>query len=179
MLFCDNCRVMTLAQSPYETLCDSLRSRGPTLNLLFEQARIALDRESDTILRDAFAGTIFIVLHDMLRGYWRAQGGSKAAWKDAGPKFNGCSLPQVIAAAVDNFRHFEEWDAQKPAELSQLRSVRILSAVLDIPTKKSGKRPPFRGNVCWGVLETLAEGAGYTKIDALVRAYAEALTTTS
>lgn len=166
---------MAVAQSPYDTLCDSLRTRGPTLNLLFEQARVALDRENDTVLRDAFAGTILLVLYDMLRGYWRVQGRSKSTWKDSGPKFAGYSLPQIVAAAVDNFRHFEDWDAQKPAAVAELRSVRILSAVLNLPTKKHGKRLPIRGNVSWAVLDSLAEGGGYSKIDALVRAYAEAL----
>ncbi len=133
---------------------------------------MALDRESDTILRDAFAGTIAVVLYDMVRGYWRAQSGSKAEWKDAGPKIAGFSLPQILAAAVDNFHHYEEWDAQKAATLTQVRSVRILSAVLSISIKKHSKRPPFRGNVCWPVLEALANGGGYTRLDALVREFA-------
>lgn len=159
----------------YEVFCNTLRSRGPTLNLLFEQARISPEREGDGVVRDAFAGAIVTVLHDMLRAYWEAQDGTKAEWKHVGPKMNGCSIPQIIAAALDNLRHFEEWDSEKPATLAQLRSVKVLCAVLDIPLKKSAKRVPFRGNMCWLVLEHLSSGGGYGRIDALVRDFATAL----
>jgi hypothetical protein len=161
--------------TPHGAFCDALRLRGPTMNLLFEQARISPDREGDTIVRDAFAGTIVTVLHDMLRAYWQAQNGSKAEWKHVGPKVNGCSIPQILAASLDNFRHFEEWDSEKAATLTQLRSVRILTAALDIPVKKSAKRAPLRGNVCWSVLDALSAGAGYARIYALVREFANAL----
>jgi hypothetical protein len=162
-------------REPHETFSNVLRLRGPTLNLLFEQARISPEREGDTVVRDAFAGAIVTVLHDMLRRYWAAQSGSKAQWKHAGPKRNGCSVPQILAAALDNFRHFEEWDAEKPATLAQLRSVKVLCAALDIPLKKTAKHMPFRGNICWFVLDVLSAGEGYGHIDALVREFALAL----
>jgi|GEM_PF-6938484 len=159
----------------YEAFCSVLRLRGPTLNLLFEQARISPEREGDGVVRDAFAGAIVTVLHDMLRVYWQAKDGSKADWKHAGPKIKGFSAGQIVAAALDNLRHFEEWDSQKLATLPQMRSLKVLCAVLDIPLKKSAKRMPFRGNVCWPVLDALSAGEGYGRIDALVREFASAL----
>ena len=161
--------------APYTRLGESLRSRGPTLNLLFEEARFSLERDGDGVIRDAFAGTIVLVLHDMLAGYWRESGGSRAQWKRATPSFGGYSFPQVLAAALDNYRHFADWDAQKPATLAQMRSVRVLAGVLDIPVKKAAKRPAFRGNVCWAVLERLTDRGGYTRLDALVRESAQTL----
>jgi hypothetical protein len=154
---------------------ESLRSRGPTLNLLFEQARMSLDREDDTILRDAFAGTIVVILNDMLRGFWRAHAGSKADWKNLGQRVRGHSIAQILAAAVDNFHHFEEWDASKPDIVWDLRSTKILCDILDIPAKKTHKQPPFRGNVCWAVLDAVTAGEAYGKLDALVREFAAAL----
>lgn len=158
-----------------EAFGDALRLRGPTLNLLFEQARVSFEREGDTIVRDAFAGAIVTVLHDMLRGFWLEQDGSKADWKHLGAKLNGCSVPQILAAALDNLRYFEDWDSEKPATLAQLRSVKVLSSALDIPLKKSGKRKPFRGNACWQVLEALSGGGGYARLDLLTREFASAL----
>lgn len=160
---------------PYDAFCGVLRLRGPTLNLLFEQARVSPEREGDTIVRDAFAGAIVTVLHDMLREYWIAQAGSKTEWKHGGPKINGCSVPQITAAAIDNLRNFPEWDSEKPATLAQMRSVKVLCAALNIPLKKNAKRMPFRGNICWAVLEALSANEGYGRIDALVREYAAAL----
>lgn len=161
--------------APYARLCESLRSRGPTLNLLFEQARFSLERDGDGLVRDAFAGTIVLVLHEMLDAYWRDNKGSRAQWKRAHPTFRGYSVPQVLAAALDNFRYYADWDAQKPSTVAQVRSVRILTSVLQIHVKKNAKRPAFRGNVCWAVLEQLAEGGGYTRLDALVRESAQTL----
>lgn len=69
------------SSTPYDEFCRALRSRGPTLNLLFEQARVSPEREGDTIVRDAFACAILTVLHDMLREYWSALGGKKSEWK--------------------------------------------------------------------------------------------------
>ncbi len=85
---------------------------------------------------------------------------------------NGCSVPQILAAAVDNFRHWEDWDTEKYENVAQIRSVKVLSAALDLPIKKGGKHTPLRRNVCWLVLERLSEGGGYARIDALVREFA-------
>jgi hypothetical protein len=81
----------------------------------------------------------------------------------------------VLSAALDNFRYCADWDAQKPSTVAQMRSVRILCSVLDIHVKKNAKRPAFRGNVCWPVLEQLSQGGGYTRLDALVRESAQTL----
>jgi hypothetical protein len=159
--------------SAFSTFCETLRSRGPTLNLLFEQSRIALEREQDTIIRDAFAGAIVSVLHDMLREYWLAQNGSKKAWKHAEPKIGGFSVPQILEAALDNIRHFEDWEADRETSIGPVRSVRVLSSVLDVPVKKNGKRAPLRGNVAWPVLVALSSGGSYARIHALVQQVAE------
>lgn len=139
----------------YHAFCRMLRSRGPTLNMLFEQARISPEREGDTVLRDAFAGALVSVLHGM----------------HAGPAIRGCSVAQILAAALDNLRHFEQWDSEKTAIMLQHRSVRVLCA-LGIPLKKNSKHPPFHGNVYWAVLEAFGTGAGYGSIEALVREFA-------
>jgi hypothetical protein len=164
--------------SPTQRFYDSLRGRGPSLNLLFEQARIALDREDDTILRDAFAGTIAVVLNDMLRSLHRTMRGSKSDWKNCGPRIAGHSIAQIVGAAAENYRHYELWDVSKPDEVWSMRSARILADVLGLPAKKSRKQPPFRGNVCWAVLDTVTGGTGYTRLDALVREFAGDLSKT-
>jgi hypothetical protein len=167
--------VETAAPTPYEAFFRALRSRGPTLNLLFEQARVSPEREGDTIVRDAFASAIVTVLHDMLRDYWSSIGGTKNEWKRAGLPLNGYSVAQVLAAALDNSRYFEEWDREKMPALLRRRSVKTLCALLGIQYKKPSKNRPFCGNVCWAVLETLAGGAGYGGIEASVREFAQQL----
>ncbi len=159
----------------YDSFCRALRLRGPILNMLFEQARVSPEREGDTILRDAFAGALVTVLHDMLRAYWTSLGGTKSEWKHAGPLMNGWSVAYVLSAALDNLRHFEEWDAQRRAEFVQRRQVKLLCSALGIELKKTSKQMPFRGNVCWAVLEALSAGGGYGPIEAAVREYAAAL----
>lgn len=159
----------------YEAFCGTLRLRGPTLNLLFEQARVSPDREGDTIARDAFAAAIVSVLQGALRSHSTSLGAPKDLWKRAGPRLAGFSVGQVLTAALDNARHFEEWDVEKAAALQQRRSVKILSAVLGIPLKKGAKHAPFRGSVCWAVLETLSNGGDYRAVEALVREFAAAL----
>lgn len=163
------------AAHPYDIFCSVLRSRGPTLNLLFEQARISPEREGDTILRDAFAGALVTVLHGMLHKYWLSLNGTKDEWKHAGAPAGRWSVAQLLSAALDNLRHFEEWDSEKGASMIQRRSVRVLCAALTIQLEKTSKRAPFRGNVCWAVLEALSEGGGYGPVEALVRDFAAAL----
>jgi hypothetical protein len=145
------------------------------LNLLFEQARASLEREGDTILRDAFAGAIVTILHGMLRDYWTIRKAPKRRWKEGDPKIAGFSVPQIFSAAFDNLQYWREWDAEKMSALAHRRSVKILSAVLEIPLKKNAKRLPFRGNVCWSVLEALGGAAGYARIESLVRQAASEL----
>lgn len=161
--------------APYDVFCRTLRSRGPILNMLFEQARISLEREGDTILRDAFAGALVAVLHDMLLDLWVALGATKSEWKHCGPGIQGWSVAYILSAALDNSRHFMEWDAEKSSVLMQRRSVKVLCTALGVPVKKASKRAPFRGNVCWAVLEALTAGGGYGAIEALVREFAASL----
>jgi hypothetical protein len=160
---------------PYDLFSDALRTRGPTLNLLFEQARVSPAREGDTVVRDVFAGAIVAVLHEMVREFWVVHNARKSQWKRLGPRVAGYSVPQILAAALENFRMYERWDAAKTEEIAQERSVKILCAVLGVPLKKNAKRLPFRGNVCWSVLDTLTDGAGYARLDAMVRQFAEEL----
>lgn len=143
--------------------------------MLFEQARVSPAREGDTIVRDVFAGAIVAVLHEMLHDFWVLHNGGKSQWKRLGPQIAGYSIPQILAAALDNFRNYERWDASKAEDPARERSIKILSSVLGAPLKKNAKRPPFRGNVCWAVLDVLTAGAGYTRLDALVREFAEQL----
>ncbi len=166
---------MTSETSPstYTAFREALRSRGATLNLLFEQARLSLERDQDAIVRDAFASAIIFVLHDMLRDYWIAQDASKKAWKHTPPLIGGFSIPQILEAAVDNIRHFEDWEADRNMSIARIRSVRILSNVLDVPLKKSAKRVPLRGNVSWAVLVALSCGGSYAQIHSLVQQVAE------
>lgn len=94
--------------TPYEAFCQTLRSRGPTLNLLYEHARVSPEREGDTIVRDAFASAIIAVLHGMLRDYWVSLGAKKHSWKHAGPRIDGCSIGQVLSEAKDKTPH-KKW----------------------------------------------------------------------
>jgi hypothetical protein len=158
-----------------EAFSSALRARGPTLNLLFEQARVSAGREGDTILRDAFAVAVITVLDAMMREYWYSLSGTKNEWKHAGTRINGYSIAQILAAAVDNSRCYGDWDREKPSVLVQRRSVKILCAALGIALKKNSKQRPFCGNVCWAVLETLSNGSGYGGVEMHVRAFATAM----
>lgn len=84
--------------SPLLRLQQALRSHGPTLNLLFEYARAASD--DDATVREAFAGAIALVLHDLVRRFWKECGANKHDWKSVGPLLDGYSIPQLLAAAA-------------------------------------------------------------------------------
>lgn len=126
-------------------------------------------------MRDVFAGAIVAVLHEMLREFWVVHNARKSQWKRLGPHVAGYSVPQILSAALENFRKYEQWDAAKAEEIAEERSVKVLSAVLGLPLKKNAKRLPFRGNVCWSVLDTLTDGTGYARLDNMVREFAEQL----
>ncbi len=84
--------------TPLLRLQQALRSHGPTLNLLFEYARAAPDEE--WTVREAFAGAIALVLHDLVRRFWKDCGANKHDWKSIGPLLDGYSIPQLLAAAA-------------------------------------------------------------------------------
>lgn len=84
--------------SPLRRLHQALRQHGPTLNLLYEYARAA--PEEDAFIREAFAGAIAGVLHDLLRRFSKDCGATKHEWKTVGPLLEGHSVPQIVSAAT-------------------------------------------------------------------------------
>lgn len=84
--------------TPLLRLQQALRSHGPTLNLLYEYARAA--SEEDATVREAFAGAIAVVLHDLVRRFWKECGANKHDWKSLPPAVEGYSVPQLLAAAA-------------------------------------------------------------------------------
>jgi hypothetical protein len=69
-------------------------------------------------------------------------------WDECSPLIKGCSFGSVVTAAANNFRHHDEWARRDPPTEKQMKSIRVIAAVLKVPIGKNGNGHPFRRNVC-------------------------------
>jgi len=113
---------------------------------------------------DIFAGALFLVFDDMIRGYASmVKASTKITNLQYGPKINGVPLGVVVAAAANNFRHASEWAELRspyPDEKSatekqkqQLASIRPLITALNL-------KYDIDGYVTRSVLYAIADSTG-------------------
>lgn len=107
----------------------------------------------------AYAGTIMVVLDNLLQ---RFKSDLKATWDDwgkCGPLIEGHSIGSIIRAAANNFRHHDEWARTDPPDTKQWPSIPVIAAVLKQAIAPDGARHPFRQNVCPDVVAALSAGS--------------------
>ena len=107
----------------------------------------------------AYAGAIIVTLNNLLIRFKEDLKASQDNWKECAPLIEGCSVGSVIEATANNFRHYNEWKTTDPPTRQQLRSIRIIAAVLREPIQPDAARHPFRRNMCPDVLEVLSSGS--------------------
>lgn len=62
-----------------------------------------------------YAGSIVIVINNMLQRFRKDLGASEGDWKSGGPMFSTYSAGSIMAAAANNFRHHDVWARSKLA----------------------------------------------------------------
>lgn len=104
-------------------------------------------------MRSTLAGTLFVILNSDLRSMSRRvkEKGGKEGPAAAGRMIGKTSLYELITAAGNNFRHYEEWN----------RGVLKNKSIMTL--KKAGLKGPWDRNLCMEVFEKL----GWTTEEAL------------
>jgi hypothetical protein len=106
----------------------------------------------------ACAGTLMVVLHNLLVRYKVDLNAPQEKWENSSPQIEGRSFGSIVAAGAANFRHHDEWARCNPPSEQQLRSIEVIAAALKQPIAPNGKGHPFRWNVCAELLEILSDG---------------------
>jgi len=123
--------------------------------------------------RDAYAGTIVLVLNHLLRRFEDDVQAAPGKWESVGPLVKGRSVGTIVQAAGNNFRHFEEWAATNPPTPKQLSSIQVIADVLGERIAANGAGHPFRINVCAEILDVFA--GTWEEVGRKVFAFAKAL----
>jgi hypothetical protein len=123
--------------------------------------------------RDACAGALFVILNVLLQGI-RTELKCESIWKFTATLNHGYSIGQVIEAASNNFRHYDEWTmdwvANKAFTSQQMRSVKVLAKALD--------ETEFRmlsGNVCGRLLLSLSSNGNFNDFEGMIMKFAQDL----
>jgi hypothetical protein len=61
------------------------------------------------VARGVYAGSIAIVLSNMLQSFRVNIAATQDEWRKATPLFFGCSVGQILEASANNVRHSDEW----------------------------------------------------------------------
>lgn len=132
---------------------------APAAPRLFEPLLWMRDIASQVLAtRAAYAGTILVVLHDILRRVNEAYGARMDAWKAAKPQIEGHSFGVIVWAAGNNFRHFAEWAKANEPDEKQSRSIRVVSDILGLSISANASDHQVRENLCPQVLYVLSDG---------------------
>lgn len=111
------------------------------------------------VARGVYAGSIAIVLNNMLQSFRVNIGATQDEWKKASPLFDGCSIGQILEASANNVRHAEEWQATRPPTRQQMSSMQVLSAALREPLDPpDGSRHRFSREICPETLQLISDG---------------------
>ncbi|MDY7545499.1 hypothetical protein QN360_08755 [Glaciimonas sp. CA11.2] len=104
------------------------------------------------------AGSILLVLNNLLQRLKKDLNASDDEWKLAGTKINNNSIGVIFTAAAANFRHHDEWACAKRPNTQQLQSMEVLCKGLNLPVLTHGF-PTIRTNVCGQILMSLSHGS--------------------
>ncbi|MBN9697738.1 MAG: hypothetical protein J0L85_18265 [Zoogloea sp.] len=147
-----------------DSLDDMQEARDRGNGALLSQNPAAYHHETAEIMgyesaSSVYAGSIVVVLNNMLQRLRKDLGASEDDWKSAGPMFSNYSAGSVITAAANNFRHHDEWARANSAAGQQLASMEVLCAVIRQPVQDRHGHPSIRTNVCKEVLLAISDGS--------------------
>lgn len=128
--------------------------------------RIGATKES----RGIYAGTIVLVIGRALGTLRGDLGATMDDWRSAGPQFQRRSVGEIFDASGNNFRHADEWRIAASADARQMKSVRILSDVLEEPIPDSGSIRGFARDISAEILDVLS-GRDFMRLEAVVFAF--------
>jgi hypothetical protein len=107
---------------------------------------------------EAYAGTVMVVMGQILRREWADLGSPPSMWDTAGSLIAGHSFGAILEASGNNFRHSDEWKVTSTPDGRQLKSIRVIADVLGIPVSPTGANHPVRENLCPETLLVLSNG---------------------
>lgn len=107
--------------------------------------------------RKVYAGSITLIIGQALAAFRIDIDANMDDWHAAGPLTNGHSVGDILTAAGNNMRHYDEWQTTTKANKQQLSSIRAISSVLGIPMKENGDIRGFGKNICPEILEILSK----------------------
>ncbi len=118
---------------------------------------IAFHEVTDTIIEhqliaSTLAGSIFVVLNNLLQRFKKDLNASLDQWQSATPKIETFSIGEIYQAAAANFRHYDEWAATKSPTKQQLESMSVLCGLLGCPVFSEKGYPSIQTNICEQVL---------------------------
>jgi hypothetical protein len=127
------------------------------------------DFESAHGSADIYAGAVALVYDDIvksLRNTYKDVGGKN----DTGPSVNGRSVPRILKAVGNNFRHYEEWSQYPPDNArvrdQQLDNARTIATLLECPFPDDTVVSALGHIVAWRAIYKLGGGtfAGLERI---------------
>ena len=104
----------------------------------------------------ACAGAVMVVLNNLFQQYKKDLHAETLNWDAIEPVFGGCSFGQIVVAAANNFRHYDEWARTGRWELNERQkpSISVIERALDY-TPLSDRLEPWRGNACADLVEII------------------------
>ncbi|MFD2262811.1 hypothetical protein ACFSM5_07920 [Lacibacterium aquatile] len=123
----------------------------------YHAANDAID--ANAAAAEAYSGAIMVLLSNLLLRFKEAIGVSAHIWDGQGKKFGGCSTGPIVIAGANNFRHYDEWARKRVPTSQQLKSMRVISAALQIPLAPDGAEHGLGKNICPDLLNVLSDGS--------------------
>lgn len=132
--------------------------------------------EAHTFARDDYAGCVAVVLNNTLRALRRGFA-AEPEWANLPLTKYGFTIPKIVAAISDNFRHYDEWETHK-ASLSrkQIGDIKVLAAIFGVALAADYSDHTFGVNVAWLAVNELS-GGSYERLEEMVKQVSEDLIT--
>lgn len=166
--------MLLTSQRLEEVLKTRAQGIGPSISInptaFHEETESIGDYESGS---SVFAGSILVVLSNLLQRFKKDLNASDDPWKSAGSKINGYSIGVIFTAAAANFRHHDEWAQTQVPSKQQLASMEVLCAILERPLMTAGF-PTIRTNVCREIIIKVS-GGSVDRLHQITFEYAKAL----
>ena len=112
----------------------------------------------------ACAGAIMVVLSNMLLRYKEDLKATNPKWEGIGPQFRGYSFGEVVAAAANNFRHYDEWARTQTPNAQQKKSIDVIEAALNYTVISSALVVPWRRNACADLIKVIG-GSDFSTLE--------------